>query len=58
MTRHSKRRATRWGALRIMPGAFSRASHSVTRNSAASCRVLSSNCSASAICTSNNQQDY
>ena len=49
VTRQWKRRATSAGSLRIMPGAFSRASHSVTRNSAASCRVLSSSCSASAI---------
>ena len=28
-TRHWKRRARCWGSLRIMPGAFSRASHSV-----------------------------
>jgi len=38
------------GSLRIMPGAFSRASHSVTKNSAASCLVLSTKASASAIC--------
>ena len=50
VTRQWNRRATSAGSLRIMPGAFSRASHSVTRNSAASWRVLSSSCSASAIC--------
>ena len=32
-----------WGSLRIMPGALSRASHSVTRNSAASCLIPSGN---------------
>jgi len=32
-----------WGSLRIMPGAFSRASHKHTRNSAASCLMPSGN---------------
>ena len=32
-----------WGSLRIMPGALSRASHKVTRNSAASCLMPSGN---------------
>mmetsp|Transcript_12792 Transcript_12792/g.38563 ORF Transcript_12792/g.38563 Transcript_12792/m.38563 type:complete len:454 (+) Transcript_12792:1370-2731(+) len=39
------------GSLRIIPGALSRASHSVTRNSAASWRVASSSASAPAICS-------
>mmetsp|Transcript_11530 Transcript_11530/g.34147 ORF Transcript_11530/g.34147 Transcript_11530/m.34147 type:complete len:342 (-) Transcript_11530:896-1921(-) len=45
----SNRLGTKLGSLRIIPGAFSRASHSVTRNSAASWRVASSSCSARAI---------
>ena len=49
-TRHWNRRASCCGSLRIMPGAFSRASHSVTRNSVASCLVLSSSSVASDIC--------
>ena len=40
-----------WGSLRIMPGALSRASHSVTRNSAASCLIPSGNWEDWATCT-------
>ena len=38
--RQSKKAPRKSGSLRIMPGAFSRASHSVMRNSAASCRWM------------------
>ena len=48
--RQSKKAPRKLGSLRIMPGAFSRASHSVTRNSAASWRVLASSCCVLAIC--------
>mmetsp|Transcript_3126 Transcript_3126/g.7240 ORF Transcript_3126/g.7240 Transcript_3126/m.7240 type:complete len:290 (+) Transcript_3126:978-1847(+) len=41
-TRQLKSRGTKLGSLRIMPGARSRASVSVTRNSVARCRVPSS----------------
>mmetsp|Transcript_8395 Transcript_8395/g.20936 ORF Transcript_8395/g.20936 Transcript_8395/m.20936 type:complete len:203 (-) Transcript_8395:777-1385(-) len=44
----SNRLDAKVGSLRTMPGALSRASHSVTRNSAASDRVAASSCSARA----------
>jgi len=47
--KHMNRRWLSCGILRIMPGACSRASHSVTTNSAASLRVDSSSASASAM---------
>lgn len=48
---HLKSVSVKVGSLRIMPGAFSRASHSVTRNSAASWRVPESSPSVSATCS-------
>ena len=54
--RHWKSWPMKCGSLRIMPGAFSRASQSVTRNSAASCLVLSSRLLASAICNAPSAQ--
>ncbi len=49
--RQLKRRSGSCGRRRIMPGAFSRASHSVTRNSTASVRMPDSSESDSATCS-------